>query len=108
EARNFDIRKNLLQFDDVMNDQRRVIFDQRKEMMQAEDLSTLVTEMRHEVIHDLVAKFIPERAMHEQWDLSGLHEETLRLVNLDLPLQDWANEEGIDDEEIRERIMAAA
>ena len=108
EARNFDIRKNLLQYDDVMNDQRRVIFDQRREMMQADDLSDYVTEMRHEVIADLVAKFIPERAMHEEWDLAGLHEETLRLVNLDLPLKDWAQEEGIADEEIRERIIQAA
>ncbi len=108
EARNFDIRKNLLQYDDVMNDQRRVIFDQRREMMQADDLSDYVTEMRHEVISVLVAKFIPERAMHEEWDLAGLHEETLRLVNLDLPLKDWAQEEGIADEEIRERITQAA
>src|SRR6202012_4340375 len=74
EARNFDMRKNLLQFDDVMNDQRRVIFDQRKEMMQADDLSQLVEEMRHEVTHDLVEKFIPERAMHEDWDIPGMHE----------------------------------
>jgi preprotein translocase subunit SecA len=108
EARNFDIRKNLLQFDDVMNDQRRVIFDQRKEMMQTEDLSELVTEMRHEVIEDFVAKFIPEKAMHEEWDLVGLHEECLRVLSLDLPLKDWAQEEGIADEEIRERIVAAA
>ena len=108
EARNFDIRKNLLQFDDVMNDQRRVIFDQRKEMMQSEDLSTLVTEMRHEVIEDLVGKFIPQRAMHEDWDLPGLHEETLRVLALDLPLKDWAGEEGIADEEIRDRITQAA
>ena len=108
EARNFDIRKNLLQFDDVMNDQRRVIFDQRKEMMQSEDLSTLVADMRHEVIEDLVAKFIPERAMHEDWDLAGLHEETLRILGLDLPLKEWAAEEGIADEEIRDRITQAA
>ena len=105
EARNFDIRKNLLQFDDVMNDQRRVIFDQRKEMMQSEDLSELVGEMRHEVIEDLVKKFIPERAMHEEWDLTGLHEEVLRILSLDLPLKDWAQEEGIADEEIRDRIQ---
>ncbi len=108
EARNFDIRKNLLQFDDVMNDQRRVIFDQRKEMMQSEDLSVLVNEMSHEVIADFVAKFIPERAMHEDWDLAGLHEETLRVLGLDLPLTAWAAEEGIADEEIRERITHAA
>jgi len=108
EARNFDIRKNLLQYDDVMNDQRRVIFDQRREMMQADDLSEYVTDMRHDVVADLVAKFIPERAMHEEWDLAGLHEETLRLLNLNLPLKDWAQEEGIADEEIRERITHAA
>ncbi len=108
EARNFDIRKNLLQYDDVMNDQRRVIFDQRREMMQADDLSEYITEMRHDVVADLVAKFIPERAMHEEWDLAGLHEETLRILNLDLPLKEWAQEEGIADEEIRERITQAA
>jgi preprotein translocase subunit SecA len=81
---------------------------QQKEMMQAEDLAELITEMRHEVIQDLVDKFIPQRAMHEEWDLPGLHEETLRLLSLDLPLKDWAQEEGIADEEIRERITAAA
>ena len=108
EARNFDIRKNLLQFDDVMNDQRRVIFEQRREMMSSEDLSEMITDMRHQIIQDLVAKFIPERAMHEQWDMAGLHEETLRILSLDLPLKDWAAEEGIADEEMRERILAAS
>jgi preprotein translocase subunit SecA len=108
EARNFDIRKNLLQFDDVMNDQRRVIFDQRREMMSSEDLSEMVTDMRQQTIIDLVAKFIPERAMHEEWDITGLHEETLRILNLDLPLKEWADEEGIADEEIRDRIQAAS
>jgi preprotein translocase subunit SecA len=108
EARNFDIRKNLLQFDDVMNDQRRVIFDQRREMMNSEDLSEMITDMRHQTIQDLVAKFIPERAMHEEWDISGLHEETLRILSLDLPLKDWADEEGIADQEMRERIQAAS
>ena len=108
EARNFDIRKNLLQFDDVMNDQRRVIFEQRREMMSSEDLSELVVDMRQQTIIDLVAKFIPERAMHEQWDIPGLHEEVLRILNLDLPLKNWAEEEGIADEEIRERILAAS
>jgi len=108
EARNFDIRKNLLQFDDVMNDQRRVIFEQRKEMMLSEDLSEMIDDMRHQTIHEMVAKFIPERAMHEQWDIPGLHEEVLRVLDLDLPLKDWANEEGIADEEIRERIQKAS
>ena len=104
EARNFDVRKNLLQYDDVMNDQRRVIFEQRKDMMRSEDLSELVNDMRHEVIDDLVAKFIPAGQMHEAWDWSGLHEESLRLLSLDLPVKDWAAEEGIAEEEIRERI----
>ncbi len=108
EARNFDIRKTLLQYDDVMNDQRRVIFDQRRDVMQAEDVSDLVTDMRHDVIHELIAKFIPENAMHEQWDIPGLHEECLRLLDLDLPLTAWAAEEGIADEEIRDRIMEAS
>ncbi len=108
EARNFDIRKTLLQYDDVMNDQRRVIFDQRREVMQSDDVSQLVTDMRHDVIHDLVAKFIPEDAMHEQWDISGLHEECMRLLDLDLPLAQWAAEEGIADEEIRDRILEAS
>ena len=108
EARNFDIRKNLPQFDDVMNDQRRVIFEQRREMMSSEDLSDMINDMRHQTILDMVAKFIPERAMHEQWDIAGLHEETLRILSLDLPLAEWAAEEGIADEEMRERIQAAS
>ena len=86
ESRNFDIRKTLLQYDDVMNDQRRVIFEQRREIMMSDDVSQLVTDMRHDVILDLVAKFVPENAMHEAWDIPGLHEECLRLLDLDLPL----------------------
>jgi len=108
EARNFDIRKNLLQFDDVMNDQRRVIFDQRREIMNSDDLSEMVNDMRSQTIQDLVLKFIPPRAMHEEWDIAGLHEETLRILSLDLPLKEWAAEEGIADEEIRERIQEAS
>jgi len=107
EARNFDIRKNLLQFDDVMNVQRREIFDQRREIMTTEDVSTLIVEMRHEFVMFTVAKFIPERAMPEEWDVAGLHEETLRVLGLDLPFKDWSAEEGIADEEIRERIISA-
>jgi preprotein translocase subunit SecA len=107
EARNFDIRKNLLQYDDVMNVQRREIFEQRRDFMTGEDVSQLVVHMRHEVVGELVAKFIPERAMPEEWNIAGLHEETLRILGLDLPFKDWAAEEGIADEEIRERITAA-
>jgi preprotein translocase subunit SecA len=107
EARNFDIRKNLLQFDDVMNVQRREIFDQRKEMMTTNDVSGLVEHMRHQIVNDLISKFIPERAMPEEWNTSGLHEEVLRIMGLNLPFHQWASEEGIADEEIRERVMNA-
>jgi preprotein translocase subunit SecA len=105
EARNFDIRRNLLKYDNVMNDQRREVYAQRREFMKAEDVSATVAEMREEVVADLVARCIPENAMPEQWDVAGLHEETLRLFGLDLPIKDWAAEEGIDDEGVRERIL---
>jgi len=108
EARNFDIRKNLLQYDDVMNDQRRVIFNQRRDLMRMDDVTQLCNDMRHDVIADTVARFIPERAMPEEWDVAGLHEETLRILDLDLPFKAWAEEEGIADEEIRERISKLA
>jgi preprotein translocase subunit SecA len=107
EARNFDIRKNLLKFDNVMNDQRKVIYEQRKELMQAADLSDEVKGMREEVIGDLIARFIPEKAYAEQWDTAGLHEEVLRIFGLNLPFADWAKEEGIADEAMRERLTDA-
>ena len=105
EARNFEIRKNLLKFDDVMNDQRKVVYEQRRDLMQAAEVAEDVAEMRAETIEDLVARCIPAKAMAAQWDVNGLHEECLRLFNLDLPIKDWASEEGIADEEIRERIQ---
>ncbi|TWG55148.1 preprotein translocase subunit SecA [Aminobacter sp. J44] len=108
EARNFDIRKNLLKFDDVMNDQRKVVFEQRLELMDGENLSETVAEMRQDVVEDLVAKHIPENAYAEQWDTAGLKEAVLAYLNLDLPVDEWAKEEGIDEEQIRERIQAAA
>ncbi len=104
EARNFDMRKQLLKFDDVMNDQRKVIFEQRREMMAAEDVSDFIKDMRYDVIDDIVTKCIPPKAYAEQWDTDSLHEEIMRVFNLDLPVQDWAKEEGVADEEIRERI----
>jgi preprotein translocase subunit SecA len=107
EAHNFDARKNLLRFDDVMNDQRKVIYEQRIELMRTEDVSETVTDMRHEVIEDVVARAIPEKAYPEEWDTDLLHEETLRLLGLDLPIAEWAKEEGIADEEIRERLVSA-
>ncbi|MFL2771835.1 MAG: preprotein translocase subunit SecA [Rhodospirillaceae bacterium] len=105
EARNFDIRKNLLQYDDVMNDQRKAIFDQRKEIMSAEDISDYAVDMRHEVIEELVERTMPGRAMMEQWDISLLHEESVRLLGLDLPYADWVSEDGIANEEIRDRMF---
>jgi preprotein translocase subunit SecA len=108
EARNFDTRKNLLKYDDVTNDQRKVIFEQRIELMDAPDLSETVTDMRHEVIDMLVTKHIPERAYAEQWDANGLKESVERLLNLDLPIHDWVQEEGIAEDDIRERLTAAA
>lgn len=108
EERNFEIRKNLLQFDDVMNDQRKVIYEQRRELMNVDDVSSTVNDMRHEVIDDIVSRCIPEKAYAEQWDTDALHEEVLRIVGLDLPVADWTMEEGIADEEIRERLTDAA
>ena len=104
EAHNFDIRKNLLKYDNVMNDQRKVIFEQRIELMSDEHVGETVRDMRHEVVDELVAKFIPERAYAEQWDVDGLAEAVKAQLNLDLPIAEWAKEEGIADEEIRERI----
>ncbi len=108
EARNFEIRKQLLKYDDVMNDQRKVIYEQRKEIMGAQDVSEDVADMRRQVAANSVARCIPSGAYHEQWDIDGLHEETRRLLGLDLPIADWAKEEGIADEEIGERILAAS
>ena len=107
EARNFDIRKNLLKFDDVMNDQRKVVFEQRIELMDGENLSDTVAEMRQDVIDDLVAKHIPENAYAEQWDVDGLKQGVAAYLNLDLPVEEWAMEEGIDEEAIRERLTEA-
>ena len=108
EERNYEIRKNLLKFDDVMNDQRKVIYEQRKELMTAEEVSATVADMRHEVIEDMVARCIPEKAYAEQWDTAALHEEVLRVLALDLPTEDWAKEEGIANEEILERLTSAS
>jgi len=105
EERNYEIRKNLLKFDDVMNDQRKVIYEQRKELMVTEDVSETVVEMREQAIDDMVTRCIPEKAYAEQWDTDTLQEESVRILGLDLPVKEWAAEEGIADEEIRERLM---
>ena len=108
EARNFDIRKNILKFDNVMNDQRKVIFDQRIEWMDDASAAEVVADMRHNAIDDLVAKHVPENAYPEQWDTAGLKEEVKRVLGLDLPVDEWAKEEGIGDEEIFARVERRA
>ncbi|MFO1049176.1 MAG: preprotein translocase subunit SecA [Geminicoccaceae bacterium] len=108
EAYNFEIRKQLLKFDDVMNDQRKVVYEQRRELMEVEDVAETVRDMRHQVIEDLVAKHVPEKAYPEQWDIVHLHADATRTLNLDLPLAEWAKEEGIADQEIRDRLLKAS
>ncbi len=108
EARNFDTRKNVLKYDDVMNDQRKEVYAQRKEFMRADDVSETVTGMRAEVIGALVARRVPEKAFAEQWELPELAADLRRVVNLDLPVEDWGREEGIDEVHLRERIEQAA
>jgi preprotein translocase subunit SecA len=107
EARNFEMRKNILKYDNVLNDQRKVIFEQRREIMSSEDVSDEITQFREEVVADLVSKHIPEKAYAEQWDAQGLHDETQRIFDVDLPVIEWSKEEGIADEEMRERIQSA-
>ena len=108
EARNFDIRKNILKYDNVMNDQRKVVFEQRRGMMAQESLAESVLDMRHGVADDLIAKHIPEDAYPESWDVAGLKETALASFNLDLPVADWAKEEGIAHEEMHDRLVKAA
>src|SRR5205807_1668758 len=108
EARNFDIRKNVLKFDNVMNDQRKVIFEQRVEWMRDEAVNEVVGDMRHAAVDDLVAKHVPENAYPEQWDTKGLREELKRILDLDLPADEWAKEEGIAEEELLSRIEKRA
>ena len=108
EARNFDIRKQLLKYDDVMNDQRKVIYEQRREIMNAEDVNATVTDMRHEVIESLVNKTIPAGTYHEQWDLDTLAAEVAGTLNLDEDIKQWADEEGVADQEILERLLEAS
>lgn len=105
EARNFDIRKNLLKYDDVLNDQRKVIFEQRIEMMDATDLSEIMTDMRHEAIDMIVEKHIPERAYAEQWDAAGLKASIAEILNLDIPVEEWIAEEGIAEDDVRQRLI---
>ncbi|WP_120499459.1 preprotein translocase subunit SecA [Roseovarius sp. EL26] len=108
EGRNFDIRKQLLKFDDVMNEQRKVIFKQRLDIMRADNLSSVAQEMRHEVISDLVDTYMPPKTYADQWDTEGLHAAIGEQLNIDAPVVSWAAEEGVDDEDIIERLENAA
>ena len=108
EQRNYEIRKNLLKYDDVVNDQRKAVFEQRQEFMDATDLSELVGEFRTDTIHDLVERHMPPKAYAEKWEIPELKEAILNLTGLDLPLADWAEEEGIANEEFEERIQKLA
>ena len=107
EARNFDIRKNILKYDDVMNEQRKVVFEQRIDFMRAASVNDNVRDMRHQIVDDMVPRFVPPKAYPDQWDMEGLREEIGEIYNLDMPLSDWANEEGIADEEIISRLHDA-
>src|SRR6201996_5411201 len=104
EARNFDIRKNLLKFDNVQNDQRKVIFDQRVDLMKDESVAETVADMRHAFVDDVVVKHVPEHVYAEQWHVAELKEELTRVLGIDLPVEEWAKEEGIADEELLTRI----
>jgi preprotein translocase subunit SecA len=108
EARNFDIRKNILKFDNVMNDQRKVVFEQRIELMRDDAVPGTIADMRHAVVDELVSKHVPENAYPEQWDTPGLKEELKRVLGLDLPVDEWGKEEGIADEELFARIERRA
>ena len=108
EQRNYEIRKNLLKYDDVVNDQRKAVFEQRAEFMADEDLSDVTAEMRRDTIADLVRRHLPPKAYAEQWDVEGLAEQTQSILGLDVPVAQWAAEEGIANEEIEERLLAAS
>ncbi|MCH8467289.1 MAG: preprotein translocase subunit SecA [Roseinatronobacter sp.] len=108
EARNFDIRKELLKYDNVMNDQRRVIFDQRLDIMEADDLSEIVDDMRHQVIDDLIDTHMPPKSYSDQWDMAGLRADTREKLGLDVPTEAWGDEDGVDQDVVRERLTEAS
>jgi len=107
EARNFDMRKQILKYDDVMNDQRKVIFEQRLDIMGEEDVSETIKDLRNQLAQELIRVHIPEKAYAEQWDTKGLQEAISGIFDLDLPIVEWAEEEGIADQEIEERLLQA-
>jgi preprotein translocase subunit SecA len=108
EERNFDVRKNILKYDNVMNDQRKVIYEQRRELIEASDVADTIHDMRQDVVAALVSAHIPAGSYAEHWNIEGLHNETVRTLNLDLPFKAWAAEDGIAEAEILERLTKAA
>lgn len=108
EGRNFDIRKQLLKFDDVMNDQRKVIFGQRREIMESQDLSEIAQDMRFQVIDDMVTAYMPPKSYADQWDTQGLYAATLEKLGINVPVIDWAETEGADDADVREKLEEAS
>ncbi len=107
EARNYDIRKNLLKYDDVVNDQRKAVFEQRAEFMESDDLSEVVDEFRHETVNDLVSRHLPPKVYAEQWDVEGLDERVRETFGVELPVRDWAAEEGVSAEDVHARLTEA-
>lgn len=108
EARNFEIRKNLLKYDDVINDQRKQIFEERKEFMREEDVSETIHYMREETIEDICARFMPPKLLPELWDADGLQEDVKSMLAIDLPIKEMIAAEGVDDKDIKEQILKAA
>src|SRR5690606_18319749 len=100
EQRNYEIRKNLLKYDDVVNDQRKAVFEQRQEFMHDVDLSDIVAEFRRDTVSDLVTRHLPPKAYAEQWDVEGLTERVQSFLGLELPIAEWAAEEGIGQEDV--------
>ncbi|MFD1882679.1 preprotein translocase subunit SecA [Paracoccus pacificus] len=107
EGRNFDIRKQLLKFDDVMNDQRKAIFSQRREIMESDEVEDIARDMRHQVIDDLVDEYLPAKAYADQWDSAGMNQAVRDGLNMDLPIAEWAAEDGVDRDVVRERLIEA-
>ena len=107
EARNYDIRKNLLKYDDVVNDQRKAVFEQRQEFMESGDLSEVVTEFREDTVNDLIQRHLPPKAYAEQWDVEGLDERIREIFGVEMPVRDWAAEEGVGQEDVHQRLTQA-
>ncbi|API60745.1 preprotein translocase subunit SecA [Tardibacter chloracetimidivorans] len=108
EARNYDIRKQVVEYDNVMNDQRKVVYEQRADIMDSETVGDVVVDMRAETINTLVADACPPNSYPEQWNVEGLKERVLGTLGLDLPVDEWVKEQAVDPEMLNERISAAA